>query len=73
MQEWNLLGPDQVKDFDSAVEVLREQLDPGSKVLAGQDFRHTTQEETEAVADFICLLKCVIQRAYGHYKMATET
>ena len=32
---------------------LKEHLNPGSKVLAGQDFWHTTQGETKTVTDFI--------------------
>lgn len=72
MQEWNLLDPEQVRDFDTAVEALREQLDPGSKELAGQDFRHTTQRENESVADSIRHLERVFQVAYGHDKMAPE-
>ena len=53
LQEWNLLSNEQLGDLDSAVKMLKERLDPGSKVLAGQDFRHTTQGEAESVADFI--------------------
>ena len=45
----------------------RLKVDLGSKVLAGQDFRHTMQKETESVADFIRRLECVFQIAYGHY------
>ena len=53
LQEWILLDPEQVKDFDTAVKAMRERLDPGSKVVPGQDFRHTAQKENESVADFI--------------------
>lgn len=37
--EWNLLGEDEVCDFETAIRNLKERLDPCSKVLAGQDFR----------------------------------
>ena len=61
------------RDFDSAVKALRERLDPGSKVLAGQDFRHTTQGDSESVADFIRRLERVFQIAYGNDTMGLET
>ena len=38
LQEWNLLNGEQVCEFHVAVKALQERLDPGSRVLAGQDF-----------------------------------
>ena len=54
------------------MEALHERLDPGSKVLAGQDFRHTTQKDSESVADFIRHLEHVFQIAYGNDKMGLQ-
>lgn len=57
LQEWNLLNQQQVNDFGMAVKTLKDCLYPGSKVLVGQDFQHTTQIETESVADLISRLE----------------
>ena len=73
LQEWNLLGEDQISSYDIAIQALRDKLDPGSKVLAGQDFRHTAQLEGETVADFIRHLECAFQVAYGRDRMSAET
>ena len=59
--------------YASAIEALRGRLDPGSKTLAAQDFRHTLQKEGESVADFIRRLERVFRLAYGRDKMTTET
>ena len=48
-------------------------LDPGNKVLAAQDFRHTTQKEAEAVADFIRKLERTFRIAYGSDHFTQET
>ena len=73
LQEWNLLGQESPNDFEAAVTALRERLDPGSRVLAGQDFRHTRQGEVETVADFVRRLERVFLIAYGSDKMGQET
>ena len=39
--------------FGTAVDALRERLDPGGRMLAVQDFRHVAQREEESVADFL--------------------
>ena len=59
--------------YEDATEALRGKLDPGNKVLAGQDFTHTTQGEAEPVANFIRRLERVFQVAYGCANMSTET
>ena len=51
--EWNLLEDSERKTLSSAVEAMRERLDPGSRSTAVQDFRHARQKETEPVGDFI--------------------
>lgn len=43
LQEWNLMDSEQQQTSNVAVTTLKETVDPGSKVLAAQDFRHTTQ------------------------------
>ena len=52
-QEWRLLDNEDKKDWRRAVVTLHTRLDPGNKVLAAQEFRHTIQKEKESVADFI--------------------
>ena len=73
LQEWNLLGESQTQKVDEAIQALRERLDPGSKVLAGQDFLHTAQHEAESVADFVRHLERTFHVAYGRDKMSVET
>ena len=48
LQEWNLLDQE---SFITAGGALCKHLDPGSRVLASQVFRHTRQGEVETVAD----------------------
>ena len=55
--------------FSSAVQVMEEVLGPGSKILAAQDFRHTTQEDNESVSAFIRRL----EHTYGNDKLGPET
>ena len=68
--EWNLLASDEKGTFSGAVEA---RLDPGSKTMAAQDFRHSAQLENESVADFIRRLEKTFQIAYGRDKLKTET
>ena len=60
-------------DYSTAVQTLKERLDSGHRMLAVQDFRHTRQKETEAVADFIGRLERTFQLAYGKDPMSSET
>ena len=53
LQEWDLLDESDKATFTVATQSLRSCLDPGSRALAAQDFRHTVQGEAEPVADFI--------------------
>ena len=32
---------------------LQSRLDPGSRIMAAQDFRHASQDEGEKAADFV--------------------
>ena len=53
LQEWGLLEESSKRTYISAVESLRARLDPGSRMLAAQDFRHTHQEDDEPTHNFI--------------------
>ena len=50
--------------FAVAVEALCARLDPGSRALAAQDFRHISQSKDEPVADFIRRLEQMYKVAY---------
>ena len=71
--EWNLLGTEETHDYDTAIENLRERLDPCNKVLAGQDFRRTMQGDSETVADYVCCLEKVFCVAFGSDCLSRET
>ena len=43
LQEWNLIPREEKSTYSDAVSSLRSQVDPGNRVLAGQDFRHAIQ------------------------------
>ena len=73
LQEWGLLDEYSKSTYASAVESLRGRLDPGSRMLAAQDFRHTRQEDKQPVATFIRRLERTFQVAYGHDSMSVET
>jgi len=47
--EWNLLSAEEKCTYAAAIQALRIRLDPGSKVLATQDFRHAIQKDEESV------------------------
>ena len=53
LQEWNLLGATEREAYDTAVTALRSKLDPGSRAMAAQDFRHLMQRESESVSNFV--------------------
>ena len=65
LQEWNLLDSSNKTTLSAATAALRNRLDPGSRSLAAQDFRHATQREFETVADFILRLEQAFRSAYG--------
>jgi len=73
LQEWNLLGGSERGTYDTAVTALRSRLDPGSKAMAAQDFRHISQKEGESVSNFIRRLERTFQLAYGRDGMLPET
>ena len=74
LQEWGLLEDKANNDWGRAVVALHIRLDyPGNKVLAAQDFRHTTQKEEEGVANFIRSLEWTFKDAYGNDYLSQET
>ena len=73
LQEWNLLDLTDKTSFTPAVEALRLRLDPGSKAVAAQDFRHAAQGDEEQVADFIRRLEKTFRIAYCRDKLSDET
>ena len=72
-QEWSLMSESEKSDYDKGVCALRARLDPGSKALAAQDFRHASQDESEKVSDFVRRLEKIFRRAYGNDSMLAET
>ena len=73
LQEWNLLDGSECDTWKKATEAIKARLDQGTKVLAAQDFRHTTQKEFETVTDFICRLERAFRIAYGVDPISKET
>lgn len=73
LQEWNILQDSERPTFDIAVDSLKTRLDPGSRALAAQDFRHTVQRDQEPVVDFIRRLEQTFRLAYGKEGMSIET
>ena len=73
LQEWNLIMTEEKTTFTDATSALRARLDPGSKALASQDFRHALQRESESVSDYVMRLERLFQIAYGREGMSIET
>ena len=73
LEEWNLMEEGDRHDISKAKRLLRKRLDPGSKMLAAQDFRRASQQREEAVADYIRRLERAFRQAYGADGMSSET
>lgn len=73
LQEWSLIDTESKKKYNVATTLLCTRLDPGSRTLAAQDFRHTVQREDEPVPDFIRRLERTFNIAYGREGMTGET
>ncbi len=73
LQEWTLLSDSDKTTMPKATEALRARLDPGSKAMAAQDFRHTTQPSEEDVASYIRRLERMFRIAYGRDGLTAET
>ena len=48
-------------------------LDPGNRILAAQDFRHSQQMESESVKNLVRRLERTFQTVYGRDALAGET
>ena len=72
LQEWELISDSNKNTYSLAVTTLKCRLDPGSKTLAAQDFRHTVQLDTEGVGDFIRRLERNFRIAYGRDGISAE-
>lgn len=73
LQEWSLLPDCEKTNYSEAIGALRSRLDPGSRLMAAQDFRHASQEEHERVSDFIRRLEQLFKLAYGRDALSMET
>ena len=73
LQEWNLLPRNEKASLEEAISSLRNRLDPCSRVVAAQDFRHASQHEKKPVADYIRRLEQLLRVAYGRDAMSNET
>ena len=73
LQEWTLLRSSEEESLDAAIAALHSRLDPGSRALAAQDFRHAAQKRGEPVSDYIRRLEQLFRRAYGRDGMSDET
>ena len=73
LQEWDLIPSEDKQTYTTAIDSLRERLDPGGRMLAVQDFRHASQRDEETVADFIRRLERHFRVAYGRDGLGSET
>ena len=71
LQEWHLLPRSEQQSYPAAIEALRTRLNPGSKTVAAQEFRHSLQKSGESVSDFIRRLEKKYQIAYGRDDLNT--
>ena len=68
-----LLDADIKKSYSKAVGAWHVRLDPGSWILAAQDFQRSSQGDEENSVDFICHLECIFNVVYGREDMSSET
>ena len=73
LQDWNLLQQSEKGSLDMAISSLQSRLDPCSRVVAAQDFRHASQHDGELVANYIRRLEQIFRVAYGRETMSDET
>ena len=55
------------------MDALKKRLDPGSMMLAVQDFRRASQGQRESIAEYIRRLEKMFRTAYGREGMSQET
>ena len=53
LEEWNLMDCSEKENLQKATDTLKKRLDPGSNMLAAQDFRRAAQQENELIVDYI--------------------
>ena len=68
-----MLEEEEKATFAEVIKAMKEVLGPGSKLLAAQDFRHTTQEETASVSSFVRRLERTFRVVYSADKLSSET
>ena len=73
LQEWNLLSETDRSTLDATVRALRSRLEPGSKAMAAQEFRHCAQKVGESVSEYIRRLEKTFRVAYGREAISQET
>jgi len=73
LQDWDLLSDTQRSTYAIATTEVQNRLDPGSKMIAVQEFCHMPQKATEQVNDFICRLEQSFRRTYGREYITAET
>ena len=73
LQEWGLLFALEKSSLEEAIAAMRNRLDPSSRAMATQDFRHATQHKGESVSDFIRRVEQLFKLAYGKDGMSEET
>ena len=73
LQGWRLLPRSEQQSYLAEIEALRTRLDPGSKTVAAQQFRHSLQKSGECVSDFIRRLEKKYQIAYSRDDLNTAT
>ena len=73
LQEWSLLQGSEKQTMDSAVEALRNRLDPGSRMLGALEFKHMSQHPKEGVCEFVTRLEKAFREAYGREPLSKET
>ena len=65
LQEWNLIRPDEQKNWTKAVKALSGRQEPKNQAYAVQDFRHAVQSGSELVSDYIRRTERTFHLAYG--------
>ena len=73
LQEWNLLTAEERSTFALATNALQNRLDPHSRILSAQEFRHAVQHDDETVSEYIRRLEQIYRKAYGRENMSNET
>ena len=67
------MGQAKKAKYKEATVELTRRLDPGSRIMAVQDFWHAVQRETESVADYHRRLERHFQLAHGKDDLRSET